>query len=114
MPSRREDLGVAARVDSAAVPPFAKVLELIDKGMVPGGTERNLTAAEEYTTWNDVTRTTRTLLADAQTSGGLLIAVAPDRADDLRNALLARQVLAVATIGEVVAGAPGTITVDAH
>lgn len=104
--------GVAARIDSTAVPHFAKVLEFIDDGMVPGGTERNLTAAEEYTTWNNVGRTTRTLLADAQTSGGLLIAVAPDQADDLRNALVARRVPAIATIGEVVVGAPGTITVD--
>ncbi len=104
--------GVAARVNSAAVPHFAKVLELIDQGMVPGGTERNLTAAEEYTTWHDVGQATRTLLADAQTSGGLLLVVAPDRADDLRSALLARRVPAIATIGEIVGGAPGTITVD--
>jgi len=103
--------GAAARVDASAVPRFPQVLELINDGMVPGGTERNLTAAEDFTTWNDVAPATRTLLADAQTSGGLLIAVAADRADDLRSALLARRVPAIATIGEIVAGPPGTITV---
>jgi len=103
--------GVAARLDAQAVPRFPRVVELIDDGKIPGGTERNLATAEDYTTWNDVEPTTQTLLADAQTSGGLLIAVAADRADDLRSALLARRVPAIATIGEVVAGPPGTITV---
>ena len=103
--------GVAARLDAQAVPRFPRVVELIDDGKIPGGTERNLATAEDYTTWNDVEPTTQTLLADAQTSGGLLIAVAADRADDLRSALLARRVPAIATIGEVVAGPPGAITV---
>ena len=103
--------GVAGRIDAEAVPHFPRVLELINDRMVPGGTERNLTAAEDFTAWSGVAPATRTLLADAQTSGGLLIAVAADRADELRSALLARRVPAIATIGEVTAGPPGTITV---
>jgi len=44
------------------------------------------------------------VLADAQTSGGLLIAVRPDRADALRAALEDHDTLAAAEIGTVVEG----------
>ncbi len=54
---------------------------------------------------------TRLLLADAQTSGGLLIAVAPERLDALVAALVRERALAAAVIGRVVAGPPGRITV---
>ena len=105
---------VAATIDAGAVPRFSNVERLIAEGTVPGGTERNLTAATEYTTWGDALASVeKTLLADAQTSGGLLIAVAPDRADDLRASLADRRVSAIATIGEVVSGPPGTISVSA-
>ena len=56
-------------------------------------------------TWADgIGETEQLVLADAQTSGGLLIAVAPDRAEGLRAALAARGTLATAEVGEVVAG----------
>src|SRR5207253_631548 len=55
--------------------------------------------------------TTRLLLADAQTSGGLLIAVAPDRADALVAALGREGTLTAAVIGRVVAGGVGRIAV---
>jgi selenide,water dikinase len=54
---------------------------------------------------------TRLLLADAQTSGGLVIAVAPERLDALVAALVRERALAAAVIGRVVAGPPGRITV---
>ncbi|MFB3111519.1 MAG: selenide, water dikinase SelD, partial [Gemmatimonadales bacterium] len=97
--------GVEARVRVASVPVFDGVRTLIEQGVVPGGTKRNLTASDEYTTWpasqNEVDRL---LLADAQTSGGLLIAVDASRADDLIAALRANDTPAAAVIGEVVDG----------
>ena len=97
--------GVEARVSVASVPIFDGVRALIEQGVVPGGTKRNLTASDDYTTWaggqNEVDRL---LLADAQTSGGLLIAVDPSRADDLIAALRANDTPAAAVIGEVVDG----------
>ena len=54
---------------------------------------------------------TRLLLADAQTSGGLLIAVAPDRADTLVAALGREGTLAAVVIGRVIAGEAGRIAV---
>ena len=106
--------GVEARVRVASVPVFDGVRALIERGMVPGGTKRNLTASDDYTTWaggqNEVDRL---LLADAQTSGGLLIAVDPSRTDDLIAALRANDTPAAAVIGEVVdGGEQGKIEVE--
>lgn len=97
--------GVEARVRVASVPVFDGVRALIEQGVVPGGTKRNLTASDEYTTWPDSqNEVDRLLLADAQTSGGLLIAVDPSRADDLIAALRANDTPTAAVIGEVVDG----------
>jgi selenide,water dikinase len=94
------------------VPVFDGVPDLIEAGVVPGGTKRNQAASEEYTTWaEDFGDRTRLFLADAQTSGGLLIAVDPSRTDDLVAALQERRTPAAAVIGEVVEGQPGTIHV---
>ena len=59
----------------------------------------------------DIDATTRTLLCDAQTSGGLLIAVPADGVDQLIEALDAAQTLAAARIGAVVEGPAGSIRV---
>jgi selenide,water dikinase len=105
--------GVSARVSAHAVPVFARVEEFIASGTVPGGTTRNHTAAGAYTTWAaDVGQSTQTLLCDAQTSGGLLVAVAPDAVDEVREALDAAGTPAAADIGVIVAGSPGTMAVD--
>jgi selenide,water dikinase len=55
----------------------------------------------------------RLLLADAQTSGGLLVAVRPEMGPALLEALRKEGTLAAAHIGLVVDGAAGTITVHA-
>ena len=53
------------------------------------------------------------VLADAQTSGGLLIAVPPTRVEQLVQKLTDAGTLAHAVVGEVVSGAAGTIDVRA-
>lgn len=67
--------GVSAVVESERVPVIEGVRELIDAGAVPGGTRRNLAAIERFARFNSLDESTQLLLADAQTSGGLLIAV---------------------------------------
>ena len=102
---------VGARIRAGRVPILAGVRELAEQGMVPGGTRRNRDSLAETVRWDPaVDETTRLLLCDAQTSGGLLIAVAPERCAALVERLRAAPTLAAAVIGEV-AGAPGTITV---
>ncbi len=105
--------GVAATLDSASIPLISGARDAVQKGAVPGGTKRNRDALSPHVSFNSgVDEVTRTLLFDAQTSGGLLIAVPEDRAAALRKALEKEETIAAALIGRVVAGAPGTITVS--
>jgi len=105
--------GTAAEIRAGAVPLLPLALELAARGSVPGGTERNADSAQSHTTFHpDVDPVLRLLLADAQTSGGLLIAVPPDHADALRTALWSESTPAAAAIGTVTRGEPGRITVQ--
>lgn len=94
---------VAVSVDTAAVPVLDGAWQLLDAGFYPGGSERNLSAVGDRLVSTVADRTVR-MLADAQTSGGLLIAVAPDRADLLRDSIPGS-----AVVGRLIDGAPGTI-----
>jgi selenide,water dikinase len=95
---------VRLHLTASAVPILPNVLELIEAGIVPGGTLANADEHARYTDFGaDVSAVQRIALSDAQTSGGLLIAVAPDRVGALRAALLAAGSLA-ASIGEVESG----------
>ncbi len=66
--------GVTAVVDSAAVPVLEAAREAVRAGYVSGGTRRNLDWVRPYTDLSGVAEETALLLADAQTSGGLLVA----------------------------------------
>ncbi|MEW2130959.1 selenide, water dikinase SelD [Streptomyces sp. NPDC005435] len=66
--------GVTAVIDSAAVPYLDGAVEAAREGYVSGGTRRNLDWVAPYTDFGDSDEVTRLLLADAQTSGGLLVA----------------------------------------
>jgi selenide, water dikinase len=104
--------GVAAHVRAADVPVLAGAGTLLEAGHVPGGTRRNLQdVAEDVTFADTVDETTRTLLADAQTSGGLLMAVPAARVDGLLRALEGKAPVA-AVIGECETGEAGRIRVD--
>ena len=105
-----EASGAAAAIDAAAVPLLdRRVLDLARTGVVPGGTRRNLAFVRPHTDFGDLPEPERLILADAQTSGGLLIAT--PRPDELTRALEARGVDA-AEIGEVVPGRPGSMVVS--
>ncbi|MGW5444413.1 selenide, water dikinase SelD [Streptomyces asiaticus] len=66
--------GVTAVVDTAAVPYLDGAREAVRDGYVSGGTRRNLEWVTPFTDFGDTDPATRLLLADAQTSGGLLVA----------------------------------------
>ena len=107
-----EASGAAAEVRAAAVPLLPGAREAAERGAVPGGTERNAASVADAVSFAAaVDRTARLLLADAQTSGGLLIAVAAERADALVAALRREATPAADVIGRVVRGAPGTVVV---
>ncbi|MFF8476940.1 selenide, water dikinase SelD [Streptomyces sp. NPDC015414] len=66
--------GVTAVVDTAAVPYLDGAREAVRDGYVSGGTRRNLDWVAPCTDFGGADTDTRLLLADAQTSGGLLVA----------------------------------------
>jgi len=104
--------GVSAEIDAASVPLFPHAVELAERGAVPGGTTRNREALAPHVTFADqVPEPVRVLLFDAQTSGGLLIAVDPDRASALLAGLEREGTPAAARIGRLTRGVAGAITV---
>ncbi|MCC7538880.1 MAG: selenide, water dikinase SelD [Deltaproteobacteria bacterium] len=91
-----------AVVRASAVPLLDGVVGLARQDVVPGGSRRNLKYAERVTRFADeVEDVMRLVLADAQTSGGLLLAVPPDRADEAVRSLRARGDLPAGVIGEL-------------
>ncbi len=93
--------GVRAILRSASVPLLPGARELCEAGFVPGGTKKNLRYVEPGTAVAEhVPDVVRLLLADAQTSGGLLLAVPAGAADQLVKRLVDGGALA-ARIGEV-------------
>ena len=103
--------GLAADVRADAVPVIDGVRELVAAGMVAGGTQRNHAFVSDTVDWGALPLEEQLLLADAQTSGGLLLAVDPGATDDLVRELDARGTPAAAVVGHTRAGEPGTITV---
>lgn len=94
--------GIGAIIDFASVPVFEGVMDALEDGLCPGGTRRNLDFAAPGVAFpDDMPEPSRLLLADAQTSGGLLIAVGPDHLDDLMGELEARGVEVRAIVGEI-------------
>ena len=99
--------GVDAHLDVDAVPVLDGVRELLADGVVPGGTRRNREWVADRIHAGNRVEDEILLLADAQTSGGLLFGAEPARADDAVAALRARG-HAAARIGTVRPG-PGLV-----
>jgi selenide,water dikinase len=96
--------GVGARIGLSAVPVLPGARELLAEGVAPGGTHRNHDSVGQFVDWGDgVSKEDRLLLCDAQTSGGLLISVAPDKLDALLTALARHGVEVRAVIGQMTA-----------
>ncbi len=102
---------VGATVEAARVPVIDGVRELLAAGMVAGGTQRNHAFVSDHVDWGTLPLDEQHLLADAQTSGGLVLAVAPDRAGALVAALGTNRTPAAAVIGHATAGRAGTIRI---
>jgi selenide,water dikinase len=95
-----EASGCAAVVRADEVPLLPDVLSLARRDVVAGGTKRNHAWLQEVVDWGDLTSPEQIVLADAQTSGGLLVASSGAMDPTL-----------FAEIGETVAAAPGAVTV---
>lgn len=95
------------RVAAAAVPLFDQAEALAQAGHVTGASHRNWESyGDAVDLPADLPETARHLLTDPQTSGGLLVAVEPARADALLAEIRAAGYPAAAIIGDAVAGPP--------
>ena len=103
-----EASGCAAELDAGDVPLLPGVLDLAQRDVVAGGTKRNHSYVASVTDFGDLTPPERFVLADAQTSGGLLLAT--DRPGVLR-ANLRGEGVDFSEVGRVVEGDAGRIAV---
>jgi len=79
--STREDISYL--INSSDVPIMDNVRELTQQGVVPGGSKRNMKYLESKVSYDiNISDTTKQILCDAQTSGGLLISIHKDDAKE--------------------------------
>jgi selenide, water dikinase len=104
---------VGAEIEMRNVPAIQReVYDLIAAGCIPGGSHDNLSYANDFVEWDRVSDGEKTLLADAQTSGGLLLCV-PERRWEAVLALLKRlRTPCAAVIGRIVRSAKPRIRVS--
>ncbi len=104
--------GLSAEIEHEAVPLIEGAWLYAEQGMIPGGGKSNEAyVASDVVFQSDIEQTWIHLLADPQTSGGLLIAVPPSRTAELKRRLEGSGDLAV-TIGRLREGIPGTVQVS--
>ena len=95
--------GTTARIAFSRVPVIEGAWELLESGVAPGGTHRNLEGVGSHVDWDlGITVNQKLLLCDAQTSGGLLISVSEERTEALLAELEAQGVEGSVVVGEVV------------
>lgn len=109
--------GVSASISFPQVPVIKAARELIatDTGLAPGGSHKNLEYASGFTRFDPALgEAERLILADAQTSGGLLLACPPEKADELQKRLLDVRCWSASRVGVMgEEDSSGTITVIA-
>lgn len=103
---------VGAVVNSSAVPVFNKVVECLEKGLQPGGLQRNRDYySPAVKIESGVPEYIMDVLFDPQTSGGLLISLAAEQAEGLLEKLGRAGIAEAVIVGEIVAGPEGVVTV---
>jgi selenide,water dikinase len=98
--------GVVAVVDFDAIPFLPGAADLAADGMMPGGSRRNLEWADKFLEAGDHDEVNQLLIADAQTSGGLIFGIYPSETD-AALAELAETGHTAARIGSTASGTPG-------
>lgn len=106
--------GKSVRLAAHCVPVFPEAVELASMGLIPAGAYKNRDFRKDMVAFDpDVPLALQDILFDPQTSGGLLISVAPSHAEALLDALRSKGVEASAIIGEVLDDPAQRITVAA-
>ena len=104
--------GVGAEISAERLPVISKeVFELIAADCIPGGSRDNLAYANRFTQWDGVSNIQKTLLTDAQTSGGLLLSVPEKNLAAVLKWMKRWKTPCAAVIGRVVRSARAKIKV---
>lgn len=104
---------VGARIYAEQVPLVGHALEYVRQNLVPGGSKKNFEYASPHVeVLSEIDPALYTLLCDAQTSGGLLMAVAEEKAETLIDLLRRHQVTSVRMVGQVIAADPPHIELE--
>jgi selenide, water dikinase len=94
---------VSAEIFPDRVPAISdEILHLIERDCVPGGTRDNLKAATQTTDFRSASQFQRILLADAQTSGGLLLCVRETSLSKVRRVLQRSRTACAVVIGRII------------
>jgi selenide,water dikinase len=105
--------GVTLHLESGSVPLLPEVLDLVQMGMVPAGSFSNRSfCSHQVHAASSVSAELLDILSDAQTSGGLIIALPAQRAPRLVEALQGRGVEDAAVIGHAVQRREGAIMIS--
>ncbi len=98
-----EASGVGAEIFLDRIPVLDEVWDLARRGFIPGGTRANQKFLADAIVWDpSISDSIRLILCDAQTSGGLLIAVDPGESDRLIETLKSKKTLAAHRIGRII------------
>jgi selenium donor protein len=98
---------ISAEIHSGKVPVLPGILELVTANIIPGGTLNNLEFVKEIVEWGRaIPDPFKIILADAQTSGGLLITLPETVAEQFVLDLRSNDVLDAAIIGKIISGQP--------
>lgn len=104
---------VGAEIYAARVPAISgEVFDLIAAGCIPAGSRDNLAYANPFTEWDGVSDVQKTLLTDAQTSGGLLLSVPQKNVDKVLKLLKRFDTPCAAIIGRIVRSSKPKIKVS--
>jgi selenide,water dikinase len=81
------NLAGGADIELQAIPFLEGVRELAERDLFPSGSRRNYDAYRDQVDWGDIPELDQMMLCDAQTSGGLLVAIPPEHATGFERAL---------------------------
>jgi selenide,water dikinase len=108
-----EGSGFGIRISSPSVPLIPKAVEYAGTGLIPAGAYRNRDFRKKMIDFSpSVDRTLQDIMFDPQTSGGLLISVQNESADELLHGLKAKGLEYAVIIGEVIADQGEKIIVE--
>ena len=104
---------ISAKIDYQSLPFLPSVKELVDQGIVPGGTKRNLKFVKDKVQFGEnLTDIDKLLLADAQTSGGMLISLPAEKAEKYISKFNELSEIKAVIVGEVIETSGKTIYID--